>query len=282
MPFLETPQAKLFYLQSGAGPDVLWIPGGDNVAADWADQFKAFDRDFRNISLDPRGAGQTVSHGLPPWTMADYAVDCAALIRAFCRPPVFVVGLSMGSLIALQLALDFPELLRAAVPMGTAAKATGFTRDWMIAEVEFRRAGGRLTRNLALCHYGAFMYPSKVLGDERLWQKVKPFIDRSYGQREGEDLSAQWQACIDFDVVDRLPGCQVPIHVIGFSQDLQAPPQHGRRVAALAPKGHFHLLEGLGHLSMALHRPDAVNQCIRGILEAYPSATAAEARAMEF
>ena len=167
MPFLETQGAKLFYLQSGAGPDVLWVPGGDNVAADWADQFKAFDRDFRNISLDPRGAGQTISHRPPPWTMADYAVDCAALIRACCRPPVFVVGLSMGSLIALQLALDFPELVRAAVPMGTAAKATGFTRDWMIAEVEFRRAGGRLTRDFAVCHYGAFMYPSEVLGDEQ-------------------------------------------------------------------------------------------------------------------
>ena len=269
MAFLDAKEARLFYLEQGSGPDILWVPGGDNLAADWADQFEAFKGDFRNISLDPRGVGQTMSHVPPPWTMADYARDCAELIKAVCRPPVFVVGLSMGSLIALQLALDFPELVRAAVPMGTAAKATGFSREWMIAEVEFRRAGGRLSPDFAVCHYGAFMYPSAVLGDEALWAKLRPFVARSYGEREGEFLIAQWQACIDFDVTDRLPGCRVPIHVIGFSQDMQAPPQLGRRAAELAGNGRFTLLDGLGHLSLAGHRPEIVNDCIRGILESH-------------
>src|SRR5215470_17317457 len=33
MPFLDLPEVKLFYLQRGSGPDIVWIPGGDNVAA---------------------------------------------------------------------------------------------------------------------------------------------------------------------------------------------------------------------------------------------------------
>ncbi|MEA2782394.1 MAG: hypothetical protein QOK29_3938 [Rhodospirillaceae bacterium] len=268
MPRLETQDASLFYLQRGAGPDIVWLPGGDNLASDWEDQFKTFDRDYRNTSFDPRGVGQTVSHREPPWSIADFATDCANLIRAVCRPPVFVVGLSMGSLMALQLAVDYPELVRAAIPMGTTARPTGFVRDWMVAEVEFRRAGGRISRDFAVHHYAAFMYPSEVLGDDRLWAKVKPLVERSYGEREGEFLAAQWQACIDFDVVDRLPHCEVPIHVIAFSQDMQTPARHGKRVAELAARGQFHLLEGLGHVSMAGHRPDAVNNCIRQILEA--------------
>jgi pimeloyl-ACP methyl ester carboxylesterase len=48
MPFLDLPEVQLFYLQSGAGPDIVWIPGGDNVAADWADQFRAFEGHYRN------------------------------------------------------------------------------------------------------------------------------------------------------------------------------------------------------------------------------------------
>ena len=272
MPFLSLTDCRLFYMQRGAGPDVVWIPGGDNVAADWADQFAAFAGDYRNTAFDPRGAGATTSDRAPPWSIADYARDCASLIEAVCEPPVIVVGLSMGSLIAIEMALAYPHLVRCSVPMGTLAKATGFLRDWMVAEVEFRKAGGRLSPEFAIHHYGAFMYPSEVLGDETLWSKIRPFVARSYGERAGEFLAAQWQACIDFDVTDRLPECQVPIHVIGFSQDMQAPPSHGRQVAELAAHGHFHLLDGLGHLSMALHRPDEVNACLRNIFNSVTKA----------
>jgi hypothetical protein len=40
-------------------------------------------------------------------------------------------------------------------------------------------------------------------------------------------------------------------------------------VADAAADGHFHLLEGLGHLSLVGHRPDAVNAKIRAIVERY-------------
>ena len=266
MAFLELPDLRLWFTQRGEGPDIVWIPGGDNVAEDWDDQIGAFAGDFRNTAFDPRGAGRTESRRPPPWSIADMAADAAALIRALCRPTVAVVGLSMGSLVTLQLALDFPELVRCAVAMGTAARPTGFCRDWMIAEVEFRRAGGRLSPEFAAHHYGAFMYPSEVLGDAALWYRLKPFVARSYGERDGALLAAQWQACIDFDVTDRLPQCRVPLHVVGFTQDMQAPPSLGRAAAALAPDGHFHLLDGLGHLSLVGHRPEPVNDCIRRIL----------------
>lgn len=267
MSFLTLADARLWYVQRGAGPDIVWIPGGDNVAEDWDHQVAHFEGGFRNTAFDPRGAGRTVSDREPPWSIADMADDCAALIRAVCQPPVYVIGLSMGSLVTLQMAIDHPELVRGAIAMGTAAKATGFCRDWMISEVEFRRAGGSLTPEFAIHHYGVFMYPSEVLGDEDLWGRLRPFVARSYGERVGEFLAAQWQACIDFDVTEALPQCQVPIHVIGFSQDMQAPPSLGRRAADLAGNGHFHLLEGLGHLSLVGHRPAVVNACIGNIID---------------
>ena len=267
MPFLDASQARLFYVQSGAGQDIVWIPGGDSVAADWEDQFRVFEGQYRNTSFDPRGAGRTVSCREPPWLIEDFAGDCADLIRAVCKPPVFLVGLSMGSLIVIQLCLDRPELVRTGIAMGVSGRAEGFLRDWLEAEVEFRRQGGELSRNFAVCHYAAFMYPPEVLNDPALWRRVKPVVDHSYGERDGPSLAAQWQACIEFDVLDRLPFCTVPLHVIAFSRDLQAPPEQGRRVAELAPKGRFHLLEGLGHVSLAGHEPDQVNACIREILE---------------
>lgn len=267
MPFLQIRDADLWYIQEGEGLDIIWIPGGDNVAEDWRHQIDAFREGFRNTAFDPRGAGLTTSDREPPWSIAEMAADCATLIRAVCKPPVVVVGLSMGSFVALQLAIDFPELVRCAIPMGTTAKPTGFCREWMVAEVEFRREGGKLPTDFAVHHYGAFMYPSEVLGDDALWAKLRPFVERSYGDRDGPMLAAQWQACIDFDVSESLPQCQVPIDVIGFSQDMQTPPSLGRRAAELAGNGKFHLLEGLAHISLVGHRPEAVNDLIRSIVE---------------
>ena len=269
MPKIDLGHMSLFYLQYGEGPDILWIPGGDNRGRDWAPQIGAFRNKFRNTTLDPRGVGETEVREPPPWTIADFARDCAALIERVCTPPVFAVGLSMGSFIVQQLALDYPALLRCAIPMGTAARATGYLREWMVAEVEFRRAGLRLGRAFAITHYGAYMYPPEVLGDDKKWAEVRSFVADSYGERDGEMLSAQWQACIDFDSLGRLAGCQVPMHVIAFSHDLQTPPARGLEVANAAPDGHFHLLEGLGHLSINGHRPDAVNECIDQIIRQY-------------
>jgi 3-oxoadipate enol-lactonase len=268
MPHLDLKDVRLWYLQDGEGPDIVWIPGGDNVAADWSYQFDHFRDGFRNTSFDPRGAGRTEIGKMTEWTIADMANDCAAMIRKVCKPPVIVVGLSMGGYISLQMAVDHPELTRFVIAMGAAARPTGFSRSWMEAEIAFRRMGGTLTPEFARHHYGVFMYPPEVIDDDELWQKLMPFIGASYGEREGPLLVGQWQACVDFDVTDRLPKCDVPIHAVGFSLDIQSPPNLGRTVARLARRGTFHLIEGLGHLSLVGHRPGVVNSKIRSIIEA--------------
>ena len=175
----------------------------------------------------------------------------------------------MGSLIVQEVALGFPDLVRCAIPMGTRAQATGFLREWLAAEVDFRRNGGRLSGPFAIAHYGVFMYPAAVLGDDELWSQVRDFVAGDYEERDGDMLAAQWEACLAYDSHDRLPRCKVPMHVIAFSQDVQTPPSRGKVVAELAPEGHFHLLEGLGHLSMAGHKTEVVNVCIREIIDEY-------------
>jgi pimeloyl-ACP methyl ester carboxylesterase len=269
MPELHLPDVTLSYEQRGDGPDLFWLAGGDQPGSDWhVWQTPAFS-DHRHTTYDARGVGATVCHRPPPWPMAEYGADAAALIEAVCDPPVILVGLSMGSLIAQQVSLDRPDLVRCAVLMGTYARATGYVREWEEAEVEFRRRGGSLSRPFATTHYGVFMYPAEVLGDDELWAKVRPLVDRDYGERDGEGLAAQWEACVEFDSFERLPGCEVPLHVVAFSQDVQTPPPRGKLVADTAPNGRFHLLEGLGHCSAFGHKPEVVNACIREIVETY-------------
>jgi 3-oxoadipate enol-lactonase len=261
--------AEIHYIQEGSGPDIVWIPAGDQACDVYRDQFAAFCFDFRCTCLDPRGAGETVAKVPPPWPIEVFAADVAELIQQVCDPPVIVVGLSLGALITQELAISYPNLVRIAIPMGTIARKTGFAAEWEEAEIAMAREGIRMPEDFSVIHYAILSYPSEVMGDDSLWQKVRPYVASAYGDRDPAMLAAQWQACLDYDSLERLPGCAVPMHVISFEQDLQTPPARGRIVAEAAGNGHFHLLKGMAHFSMFGHRPEAVSDCIREIISGY-------------
>jgi pimeloyl-ACP methyl ester carboxylesterase len=118
MPELRLRDVELFYEQSGDGPDIVWLAAGDNPGSNWRRfQTPAFDGGFRSTTYDARGVGATVSSSPPPWGIDEHAADCAALIEAVCDPPVSLVGLSMGSLIAVQ-PHDRPDLVARAIVNG--------------------------------------------------------------------------------------------------------------------------------------------------------------------
>ena len=262
---LNTADVSLHWVRSGAGPDIVWCPGGDQAGEEWEEQFSFFP-DYRCTSLDPRGAGRTVSHRPPPWPIATYADDVAHLIREVCDPPVVIVGLSMGALVVQEMLLTWPDLVRLGIAMGTSGAKDGFLEEWEDAEIRFREAGHRLPGDFAMAHYALLMYPSEVLGDTELWERCKPVVVAAYAERDSDMLAAQWQACLEYSAMDRLVGCTRPLHVIAFDQDMQTPPARGRLVAEAAADGHFHLLKGLGHCSLFRHRPETVAAKIRQII----------------
>jgi pimeloyl-ACP methyl ester carboxylesterase len=267
MPELSLPDVVLNYEQSGAGPDIVWLAAGDNPGSNWRRfQTPAFDASHRSTTYDARGVGATRSSSPPPWGIEQHAADCAALIEAVCDAPVSLVGLSMGSLIATQLAHDRPDLVARAIVLGTCVRKTGFIREWEEAEIALRRAGVELPAAFATTHYAMQYFPAEVLGDDELWTRIKPFVEADFGARDGAMLAAQWQACLDYDSTELLPRIRVPVHAVAFSEDVQTPPARVREVAELAADGRFHLLEGLGHGSAFGHRPDDVNACVRSIL----------------
>ncbi len=249
----------------GEGPDVVLIPGGDQTAEAYSQQFSRLSNSFRCISYDPRGAGDTVSPPAP-WTMSDYARDCAAVIDAFCSGEAVVSGLSLGGLVTQQLAIDFPDKVQLAIPMGTAAYIDGFTRDWMQAEIDLRKAGVNLPDYFLAPHYAPFAFPAKALHDSAFWAEIKPLYTRRFADREPKDLIDQWEACLEFDCREGLTTCPVPFHVISFSEDVQTAPAMCKVVADLVPNGVFHELPGLGHVSMLSHRPEVVAAKLREII----------------
>jgi pimeloyl-ACP methyl ester carboxylesterase len=271
MPLFTGSQARIHYEQAGDGPDIVWVAGAGGTAASWEKyQLPFFTRCFRNTTFDARGVGATVCEAALPWPIEDFARDTAELIAAVCDPPVALVGLSFGAGVVQQVALDYPGLLSCAIAMGTGARSVGWTWDYQMAEIEWRRAGGRLDGMMAVTHYAAMYYPARVLGDRELWPRLRDELLEYYETDTAEEsLIAQWEPCVRFDQTDRLPECRVPLHVVAFDQDVQAVPQDGEEVAALCPSAEYHLFEGMGHCSIYGHAHDVLNPFIKRLVESH-------------
>ena len=88
------------------------------------------------------------------------------------RVVAFLKGdpLSLGGLVTQATAIDFPDKVQLAIPMGTAAYIDGFTRDWMQAEIDLRKQGVTLPDYFLAPHYAAYAFPAKALHDPELMQ----------------------------------------------------------------------------------------------------------------
>lgn len=260
--------ATIFYEQEGAGSDLVWVAGGGGRGVDWQRyQTPYFAARFRNTTFDSRGIGRTTCDLPVPWPIEDFARDTAELIRAVCEPPVALVGSSFGSAIVQQVCIDAPELVRCAVVMGTGAWSTGWGWDFQEAEIEFRRAGGTLTGMMGVTHYAAMLYPARVLGDRARWPGIRDELMTWMDSGENEaSLIPQWEASLRFDQRDALPGVRVPMHVLAFTEDVQAPPQDGKEVAEMVPGAEYHLFEAMGHGSWFGHTHDILNPYIEELI----------------
>jgi pimeloyl-ACP methyl ester carboxylesterase len=152
--------------------------------------------------------------------------------------------------------------------MGTGAWSTGWGWDFQEAEIDFRRAGGRLDGMMGVTHYAAMCYPARALGDRELWPKLRELLLAWMDSGENEtSLIPQWDASLRFDQRRQLGSVQVPVHVIAFAEDVQAPPQDGRELADLIPGATFDLLDGMGHSSWYGHAHEQLNPFIKGLID---------------
>ena len=272
MPVFHGSSAEIHYEQTGEGPDIVWVGGGGTRGCDWQRfQTPDFDAGWRSTVFDNRGIGLTVCNAPLPWPIEAFSDDLAQLVRGVCGGPVRLIGTSLGSAIVQQLAIDHPDLVTCAIVMGTGAWSTGWGWDYQIAEIEFRQKGGRLDGLMGVTHYASMLYPARALGDRVMWPKLKALLLEWMESGENEaSLVPQWDASLRFDQRDQLKSVRVPLHVIVFEEDVQAPPQDGEELAALVPDSQLHLLKGMGHGSWYGHAHSEINGYLAGILSRYP------------
>jgi pimeloyl-ACP methyl ester carboxylesterase len=271
MPVFNGSFSSIHYPQTGSGPDIVWVGGGGTRVIDWHRfQIPHFDPSFRSRVFDNRGIGETTCKASLSWPIEEFANDLAELVSGVCPGPVSFIGTLLGSAIVQQVAIDHPALARCAIVMDTGAWSTGWGWDYQEAEINFRKRGGRLDGMMGVTHYASMLYPARALGDRELWPRLNELMLEwmDSGENEGS-LISQWDAPLRCDQRAQLPSVKVPVHVLVFIEDVQAPPQDGEELARLTPNAQLHVLSGTGHGSWYGHAHEELNVVIANILRRY-------------
>ncbi|RSN56152.1 alpha/beta hydrolase [Amycolatopsis sp. WAC 04182] len=249
---------RLSYNDCGDGPPVLLLTGTGAPSSVWdLHQVPALRAaGFRVITMDNRGIPPS-DDGAGGFTIADLVDDVASLIEYLDAVPCRVIGTSMGSYIAQELALAQPELLDSVVLMAACGKSSLVQRELAEGEAKLIEQGIELPPGfLAAVRAMHNLGPATLADDDAAADWLDLFAASSAW---GPGVRAQLLVSALPDRLDAYQAIKVPCHVISFEHDLVAPPAGGLELASAIPGATYRTIPECGHFGY-LENPEAVNR----------------------
>lgn len=253
--------ARIYHEVRGSGPPVLFVAGSTGDAGHFERVVRSLSDEFTIVTYDRRGNSRSPRpDGWQSTSTEEQSEDAAKLIEALGAAPAAVFGTSAGAIIALDLVIRHPELLRGAIlhepPMNAGmSDPEGVARAIQRAVESGTRRGG--TRG------GVETFLRFVVGDET-YERFDPWLlERMLGN--GETLFG-----VEFGVFDSygpddatLAGVKVPVVVMVGTE---SPPYFGEASRWLATRLDAGLETLPGGHSPYIDRPEETAQALRPLL----------------
>ncbi len=236
---------RLAYEVRGEGEAVLFVHGLGYDRLGWGPLPGLLARDYRVITFDNRGVGESdVPDG--PYSVAQMTADAVAVLDAAGRERAHVVGVSLGGFIAQEIALTYPERVQKLVLASTSPgglRAQSMPQAGLNAFRRFplleREAGLRLMVENSLGARGVTDRPE-------LFEEIFAYRLERAGPLAG--WQAQAVAGALFDAHDRVPQIAAPTLVLHGGADNVIDPRNGELLAELIPGATLEAFPDRGHL----------------------------------
>lgn len=266
MPVLTTPEAVLHYEVAGHGEPVLFLHGLGSSSLDWRPAMDHFAPTHRVIAIDLRGSGASrdLLHPSGPFSVRQFSRDAAALLEQLGAVPAHIVGLSLGGVVAFDLAVQQPRLVRTLTIVNSAPSmvVSGGTAR---AVILLRRAIARVfgPRGMA-----KMLAPKLFPGPEHAALR-RTFIERMARNRRGAYIATQ-VAVLSWSVRDRVREIQAPTLVISAEHDY---PFLANKQAWASEMPHAEYVEVPGaHHALPMEMPDAFHGLLADFLARHGAA----------
>jgi pimeloyl-ACP methyl ester carboxylesterase len=247
MPLARNGTIKLHWESVGQGPAVLLVAGRGMTVDGWWATSPVLARSFRVIAFDNRDTGRS---SRLPWhySLAQLAEDAVAVLDAAGEQRAHVYGISLGSLVAQEVALRHPDRVRALV-LG-ASSAGGFAAykpsPSSMAQTFLVRAGAMRP---AVAQWAAVPYTyaekTRRLHPERIAADIG---HRLSSPPEALAYQHQAAAVAAHDAYARLNNMTAPTLVVHGEQDVFVPPANALVLAERIPGAQLRLWPDAGHM----------------------------------
>jgi len=224
---------------------LVLIHGSGCSADSWQYQVSSLSREFEVVAIDLPGHGASDAASDP--SVERYATTVRGVLQRIGRRKVFLAGHSLGGAVALQVALEHPELLRGLILVATTAylDTLALTPDillWAVATLPHKFKG---------------MFFSDLVTKEAL------AIARDDVRRCSlETVLGDFSASRNFDFRGRLGVLNLSTLILCGGSDLITPVRYSERLHKEIPGSTLVLVEKAGHM-LPLESPERVNAAIR-------------------
>jgi pimeloyl-ACP methyl ester carboxylesterase len=236
------------YKVQGGGESLVLIMGYSGDKTGWMFQTRAFKRHFRVVTFDNRGVGRSDK---PPgaYSMKMMADDTVGLMEHLGIDKAHILGVSMGGMIAQELAINYPERVNKLILGCTAAgrselsgispefpKGLGLSDNYTDDEV----------RGLPIIKVVDHLYSSAF--NKCLYRTFLITLAKIQVRLSGTTgLIGQLEAVLGHDTFDRLPAIQAPTLVMAGTGDRIIMPSSSEVLANGIPDARLIKFEGGSH-----------------------------------
>ncbi|MEZ5529166.1 MAG: alpha/beta hydrolase [Porticoccaceae bacterium] len=257
MPVAHVNDVSIAYADEGQGEPLLLLHGLGVSRRDWGPQIQHFREHYRVIAPDFRGHGDS---GKPdgPYSVQVHAADTLALMNELGIDSTHVVGLSMGGMVAFQLAVDAPGRLRSMtiVNSGPALPKDSFAAKKML-----------WSRLLAIHLFGMKTYGHKVASNmfpgEGREQLIEMFAAQIASNPKRIYLK-NLKSLFGWGVLDRLTAIAVPTLMLTGDRDY-SPVAVKKAVVDAMQDARLVVVADSGH-GTPIEKPEETNQAIEAFI----------------
>ncbi len=258
MPTATINGINLHYEIEGEGPPVLFIHGLGSSGRDWSYQTGVLKQRFQCIAYDARGHGRS-DKPPGPYKVTQHAADAFALLDHLAIQEVALVGLSMGGMIAFQMAVDAPPRLPGMVIINSGPHLVPATLAEHIA----------LWQRLVLFRLFSMQKIGETVGKRLFPGPDQTDLRKTFAARWAEnDKRAYMDATrglVGWSVMPHLATMQTPTLVLAADQDY-TPVAAKQAYVDLMPNAELVVFENARH-GMTMDRAHEVNVALAAFLE---------------
>jgi pimeloyl-ACP methyl ester carboxylesterase len=262
MPKIKINDLNMYYEIHGQGEPLVLIHGLGSSSRDWEYQLEYFASSYKVLIYDVRGHGQSDKppgpYGVPIFTQ-----DLAELMKALDISAAHICGISMGGMIAFQMGVDYPEMVKTLTIVNSRADLVPDTlgERWNIFQrlVVFRllsmeKIAETLSRR---------MFIKPALEEQRLL-----FVER-WANNPKPAYMAVMKSLVGWTVEDKLGEIDTPTLIMAADEDY-TPVEDKQRDVNKMKNAELVVIEDSRHATPVEH-PELFNRTLASFLEKHAS-----------